>query len=238
MAGLLDIMNQVGQGLAYNTPEAKKQRSDEQELEMWTKKQELANKMAIDLERRKMELSQEFPEMKQVINAPWGVTFARTKDGVQEIARDEDVRNAYIGKMNSAATNANARAAEVPSRIDLNSARAGLAGAQAGVVQQGADARTTTAQAAQTRAEAASIPKAMTPLQQMTLAQKARAAAVQKMEGGNAVSKDRKFSRLPPEEQNARIAAELEAVTETSPSGVPTATSTPSNPFADLMKRN
>ena len=28
MAGLLDIMNQVGQGLAYNTPEAKKQRSE------------------------------------------------------------------------------------------------------------------------------------------------------------------------------------------------------------------
>ena len=64
MAGLLDIMNQVGQGLAYNTPEAKKQRSDDQELEMGAKKQELANKMSIDLERRKMELSQECPEMK------------------------------------------------------------------------------------------------------------------------------------------------------------------------------
>jgi hypothetical protein len=232
MAGLLDIMNQVGQGLAYNTPEAKKQRSDDQELEMWTKKQELANKMSIDLERRKMELSQEFPEMKQVINAPWGVTFARTKDGVQEIARDEDVRNAYIGKMNSAATNANARAAEVPSRIDLNSARAGLAGAQAGVVQQGADARTTTAQAAQTRAATVTQPKPPTANQAITAQLNAIKLAKARMPGRTDRQKEKAWSALSPAEQEAMI---VELTQGASPAGVPSV-ATPASSYGVFGK--
>ena len=224
MAGLLDIMNQVGQGLAYNTPEAKKQRSDDQELEMWAKKQELANKMSIDLERRKMELSQEFPEMKQVINAPWGVTFARTKDGVEEIARDEDVRNAYIANKQAAATNADTRAGESASREALLKAQADLAGARADIERLRGEGKLP--------APPDKAPKEPTPNQAITAQLNAIKLAKARMPGRTDRQKEKAWSALSPEEQEAMI---VELTQGASPAGVPSV-ATPASSYGVFGK--
>lgn len=207
MAGLLDIVNQIGEGLAYNTPEAKKKREDEHNLEMWRKKEQLSNDMAIELEERKLALAQKFPEMKQLTVTPYGTILSRTSTGVQELARDDEIRDAYIGKLKSAAVGAQARADVVPSTVDLNTARAEEARARADAVPEATKAKTTAAEAAATRAASTGTPKPATESQQIANYAKLLKAAQDLMPGRTTMQKARAWNALSEEEQNARIEA-------------------------------
>lgn len=132
MAGLMDALNDFGKGLAYNSTEAREDRAFQRALSQYEKKQQLANSVALDLERRKMEMAQEFPEVGKLFNTNFGVVLQSQRDGkVKEVFRDEDYRNAILGNKMAPMVRAEAAAAEVPSKIAKNMGAANRSNASA-----------------------------------------------------------------------------------------------------------
>lgn len=132
MAGLMDALNDFGKGLAYNSTEAKEDRAFQRALSQYEKKQQLANSMALDLERRKMEMAQEFPEVGKLFNTNLGTVLLLQRDGsVKEVFRDEDARTAILNNKMAPMVRAEAAAAEVPSKIAKNMGAANRSNASA-----------------------------------------------------------------------------------------------------------
>lgn len=141
------LMDQLGAALTYISDDAKKQRADDREMANYEKKLKLANEVQMQLEERKLKLSQQYPEIAKTVNTPMGVTLGIYPDGTtKELYKDEEFRNAVILNKQAPAIRAEAEVSLAPSRIGLNNANAAAAAKNA--------------EANKTRADKAGAPKA------------------------------------------------------------------------------
>lgn len=144
------LMDQLGAALTYISDDAKKQRAEDREMANYEKKLKLANEVQMQLEERKIKLSQQYPEISKTVNTPMGVTLGIYPDGTtKELYKDEEFRNAVILNKQAPAIRAEAEASLAPSRIGLNNANA--------------EAAAKNAEANKTRADKAGAPKAPKP---------------------------------------------------------------------------
>lgn len=198
MAGLLDAL---GRGLAYGSKEATQNRADQRELDNYEKKLRLAQKLQEEMDARKRELGQQYPEIVKTINTPTGVTLGVYSDNTtKELYRDEDYRAAIIGNKMAPAIRAENDTAQTPHKI-------GLLDAKANAANVGAEQAPIRTQAMVDKVTKADTPKAPKPL--APTAGRAAMAAMDKalLEeiGGYEGTRAGKLKKLSPEEKQALI---------------------------------
>ena len=198
MAGLLDAL---GRGLAYGSKEATQNRADQRELDNYEKKLRLAQKLQEEMDARKRELGQQYPEIVKTINTPTGVTLGVYSDNTtKELYRDEDYRAAIIG-------NKMAPAIRAENDTTLTPHKAGLLDAKANAANVGAEQAPIRTQAMVDKVTKADTPKAPKPL--APTAGRAAMAAMDKalLEeiGGYEGTRAGKLKKLSPEEKQAMI---------------------------------
>ena len=198
MAGLLDAL---GRGLAYGSKEATQNRADQRELDNYEKKLRLAQKLQEEMDARKRELGQQYPEIVKTINTPTGVTLGVYSDNTtKELYRDEDYRAAIIG-------NKMAPAIRAENDTTLTPHKAGLLDAKTNAANVGAEQAPIRTQAMVDKVTKADTPKAPKPL--APTAGRAAMAAMDKalLEeiGGYEGTRAGKLKKLSPEEKQAMI---------------------------------
>lgn len=197
MAGLLDAL---GKGLAYNAPSAIKDRDDQRELDNYEKKLRLAQKLQEEMDARKRELGQQYPEIVKTINTPTGVTLGVYSDNTtKELYRDEDYRAAMIG-------NKMAPAVKAANDTTLTPHKAGLLDAKTNATNVGAEQAPVRTEIAGRKVDKASVPKAVTPTAGRTAVSAMDKALLEEI-GGNPDpdSRKRKLNKLAPEDRQALI---------------------------------
>lgn len=198
MAGLLDAL---GRGLAYGSKEATQDRADKRELDNYDKKLRLAQKLQEEIDARKRELGQQYPEIIKTINTPTGVTLGVYSDNTtKELYRDEEYRAAMIG-------NKMAPAIRAENDTTLTPHKAGLLDAKANAANVGAEQAPIRTQAMVDKVTKADTPKAPKPL--APTAGRAAMAAMDKalLEeiGGYEGTRAGKLKKLSPEEKQAMV---------------------------------
>ena len=198
MAGLLDAL---GRGLAYGSKEATQDRADKRELDNYEKKLLLAQKLQEDMDARKRELGQQYPEITKTFTTPWGVTGAVMSDNtIKEMSREQEVYDAYVA-------NKNAPAIRAANDTTLTPHKAGLLDAKTNAANVGAEQAPIRTQAMVDKVTKADTPKAPKPL--APTAGRAAMAAMDKalLEeiGGYEGTRAGKLKKLSPKEKQAMI---------------------------------
>ena len=200
MAGLLDAL---GRGLAYGSKEATQNRADQRELDNYEKKLRLAQKLTEEVEQRKRELAKSFPEVEKTYTTPWGVTGAIMTDGsVKEIAREQDVYDAFVA-------NKNASAIRAQNDTTLTPHKAGLLDAKTNAANVGAEQAPIRTEIAGRKVDKANDPKAPKPITP-TAGRTAIAAmdkALLEEIGGYEETRAGKLKKLSPKEKQAMVDA-------------------------------
>ena len=198
MAGLLDAL---GRGLAYGSKEATQDRADKRELDNYDKKLRLAQKLQEEIDARKRELGQQYPEITKTFTTPWGVTGAVMSDNtIKEMSREQEVYDAYVA-------NKNAPAIRAANDTTLTPHKAGLLDAKTNAANVGAEQAPIRTQAMVDKVTKADTPKAPKPL--APTAGRAAMAAMDKalLEeiGGYEGTRAGKLKKLSPKEKQAMI---------------------------------
>ena len=198
MAGLLDAL---GRGLAYGSKEATQDRADKRELDNYDKKLRLAQKLQEEIDARKRELGQQYPEITKTFTTPWGVTGAVMSDNtIKEMSREQEVYDAYVA-------NKNAPAIRAANDTTLTPHKAGLLDAKTNAANVGAEQAPIRTQAMVDKVTKADTPKAPKPL--APTAGRAAMAAMDKalLEeiGGYEETRAGKLKKLSPKEKQAMI---------------------------------
>ena len=198
MAGLLDAL---GRGLAYGSKEATQDRADKRELDNYDKKLRLAQKLQEEIDARKRELGQQYPEITKTFTTPWGVTGAVMSDNtIKEMSREQEVYDAYVA-------NKNAPAIRAANDTTLTPHKAGLLDANTNAANVGAEQAPIRTQAMVDKVTKADTPKAPKPL--APTAGRAAMAAMDKalLEeiGGYEETRAGKLKKLSPKEKQAMI---------------------------------
>ena len=198
MAGLLDAL---GRGLAYGSKEATQDRADKRELDNYDKKLRLAQKLQEEIDARKRELGQQYPEITKTFTTPWGVTGAVMSDNtIKEMSREQEVYDAYVA-------NKNAPAIRAANDTTLTPHKAGLLDAKTNAANVGAEQAPIRTQAMVDKVTKADTPKATKPL--APTAGRAAMAAMDKalLEeiGGYEGTRAGKLKKLSPKEKQAMI---------------------------------
>ena len=198
MAGLLDAL---GRGLAYGSKEATQNRADQRELDNYDKKLRLAQKLTEEVEQRKRELGQQYPEITKTFTTPWGVTGAVMSDNtIKEMSREQEVYDAYVA-------NKMAPAIRAENDTTLTPHKAGLLDAKTNAANVGAEQAPVRTQAMVDKANKTSAPKAPKPISP-TAGRSAIAAmdkALLEEIGGYEETRASKLKKLSPKEKQAMI---------------------------------
>lgn len=196
MAGLLDAL---GKGLAYNAPSAIKDRDDQRELDNYEKKLRLAQKLQEEMDARKRELGQQYPEIVKTINTPTGVTLGVYSDNsTKELYRDEDYRAAMIG-------NKMAPAIRAENDTTLTPHKAGLLDAKTNAANVGAEQAPIRTQAIVDRVAKSNEPKPdkeLSPTAGRTSIAAMNKALLEEI-GGYEGTRAGKLKKLSPEDRKA-----------------------------------
>lgn len=199
MAGLLDAL---GRGLAYGSKEATQDRADKRELDNYDKKLRLAQKLQEEIDARKRELGQQYPEITKTFTTPWGVTGAVMSDNtIKEMSREQEVYDAYVA-------NKNAPAIRAANDTTLTPHKAGLLDAKTNAANVGAEQAPIRTQAMVDKANKTSAPKApkpITPTAGRTAIADMDKALLDQIDGYSPESKAKKLKNLSPEEKQAMI---------------------------------
>lgn len=195
MAGLLDAL---GRGLAYGSKEATQNRADQRELDNYEKKLRLAQKLQEEMDARKRELGQQYPEIVKTINTPTGVTLGVYSDNTtKELYRDEDYRAAIIG-------NKMAPAIRAENDTTLTPHKAGLLDAKTNAANVGAEQAPIRTQAMVDKANKTSAPKPIAPTAGRTAIAAMDKALLEEI-GGYEETRAKKLKNLSPKEKQAMI---------------------------------
>lgn len=198
MAGLLDAL---GRGLAYGSKEATQDRADKRELDNYDKKLRLAQKLQEEMDARKRELGQQYPEITKTFTTPWGVTGAVMSDNtIKEMSREQEVYDAYVA-------NKNAPAIRAANDTTLTPHKAGLLDAKANAANVGAEQAPIRTQAMVDKANKTSAPKApkpITPTAGRTAIASMDKALLEEI-GGYEETRAGKLKKLSPKEKQAMI---------------------------------
>lgn len=198
MAGLLDAL---GRGLAYGSKEATQDRADKRELDNYDKKLRLAQKLQEEIDARKRELGQQYPEITKTFTTPWGVTGAVMSDNtIKEMSREQEVYDAYVA-------NKNAPAIRAANDTTLTPHKAGLLDANTNAANVGAEQAPIRTQAMVDKANKTSAPKAPKPISptagRTSIADMDK--ALLKEIGGYEETRAKKLKNLSPKEKQAMI---------------------------------
>jgi len=195
MAGLLDAL---GRGLAYGSKEATQDRADKRELDNYDKKLRLAQKLQEEIDARKRELGQQYPEITKTFTTPWGVTGAVMSDNtIKEMSREQEVYDAYVANKNAPAIRAANDTTLTPHKI-------GLLDAKANAANVGAEQAPIRTQAMVDKADKTSAPKPITPTAGRTAIAAMDKALLEEI-GGYEGTRAGKLKKLSPEEKQAMI---------------------------------
>ena len=233
MAGLLDAL---GRGLAYGSKEATQNRADQRELDNYEKKLRLAQKLQEEMDARKRELGQQYPEITKTFTTPWGVTGAVMSDNtIKEMSREQEVYDAYVA-------NKNAPAIRAANDTTLTPHKAGLLDAKTNAANVGAEQAPIRTQAMVDKANKTSAPKPIAPTAGRTAIAAMDKALLEEI-GGYEETRAKKLKNLSPKEKQAMIDTiisknpnlwtdYLEAVGQTATPATPAYD--PDEPFGDI----
>ena len=233
MAGLLDAL---GRGLAYGSKEATQDRADKRELDNYDKKLRLAQKLQEEMDARKRELGQQYPEITKTFTTPWGVTGAVMSDNtIKEMSREQEVYDAYVA-------NKNAPAIRAANDTTLTPHKAGLLDAKTNAANVGAEQAPIRTQAMVDKANKTSAPKPIAPTAGRTAIAAMDKALLEEI-GGYEETRAKKLKNLSPKEKQAMIDTiisknpnlwtdYLEAVGQTATPATPAYD--PDEPFGDI----
>ena len=233
MAGLLDAL---GRGLAYGSKEATQNRADQRELDNYEKKLRLAQKIQEEIDARKRELGQQYPEITKTFTTPWGVTGAVMSDNtIKEMSREQEVYDAYVA-------NKNAPAIRAANDTTLTPHKAGLLDAKTNAANVGAEQAPIRTQAMVDKANKTSAPKPIAPTAGRTAIAAMDKALLEEI-GGYEETRAKKLKNLSPKEKQAMIDTiisknpnlwtdYLEAVGQTATPATPAYD--PDEPFGDI----
>ena len=195
MAGLLDAL---GRGLAYGSKEATQDRADKRELDNYDKKLRLAQKLQEEIDARKRELGQQYPEITKTFTTPWGVTGAVMSDNtIKEMSREQEVYDAYVA-------NKNAPAIRAANDTTLTPHKAGLLDAKTNAANVGAEQAPIRTQAMVDKANKTGAPKPIAPTAGRTAIAAMDKALLEEI-GGYEGTRAGKLKKLSPKEKQAMI---------------------------------